>query len=358
MQHLLDKLARTHSLEQGEYDALLRGRTPDLQQQAAELAAAQRQRVFGSKVYTRGLIEISNYCKNNCRYCGIRAENNTCERYRLDEDTILACAAEGYRLGFRTFVLQGGEDPWFTDQRLCRIVSALRAAYPDCAITLSVGERSRMSYAALREAGADRYLLRHETADPAHYAALHPASMRFNNRMQCLRDLRAVGFVVGAGFMVGTPGQTPAQLAADLRFVQEFHPEMCGIGPFIPHHATPFAHEAAGSVDLTLFCLSLLRLALPNVLLPATTALGTAAGDGRERGILAGANVVMPNLSPPAVRSKYDLYDGKASTGAEAAEGMGELATRMQSIGATLVVDRGDPPGWTFGSSTCAVRIT
>lgn len=340
---LIDELAERHELPLDAYERLVAGVTPDLAAYAAERAVAIRREVYGDEVFVRGLIEISSFCKNDCLYCGLRRSNATAERYRLDPEVIQRCADEGYELGFRTFVLQGGEDAWFTDERLCGIVSSIKSAHPDCAVTLSMGERSRESYQVLFDAGADRYLLRHETADPTHYASIHPADMSFDNRMRCLADLRSIGYAVGCGFMVGTPGQTPAHLAADLKFVEGFRPEMCGIGPFVPHHATLFANQPGGSVELTLFLLSLLRLANPGLLLPATTALGTLDPRGRERGILAGANVVMPNLSPVGVRKKYELYDNKICTGEEAAECRGCLAARMLSIGYRVVVDRGDP---------------
>ena len=340
---LVDELAVRHHLPVASYEQLLEGRSPELASYAAARAVEVRKRVYGTDVFTRGLIEISNHCKNDCYYCGIRASNGSCERYRLTPNQIVECADQGYELGFRTFVLQGGEDGWFTDERLCGIIGRIKAAHPDCAVTLSLGERSRDSYAALREAGADRYLLRHETADPEHYRALHPASMSYDNRMRCLRDLRELGYTVGIGFMVGSPGQGPAQLAADLKFVEQFHPEMCGIGPFVPHHATRYANEPGGTVELTCFLLSLMRLIQPNLLMPATTALGTIDPQGREKGILSGANVVMPNLSPQDVRAKYELYDNKICTGEEAAECRGCLGARMISIGYRLVVDRGDP---------------
>lgn len=345
-QHLLniiDRLERDRHLPQEDYVRLLDQRTPDLAEYLAERAVAARRQLYGDEVFARGLIEFSNCCKNDCRYCGIRRSNRTCRRYRLSEGEILQCADQGYERGFRTFVLQGGEDPHFTDERLCAIVRRIKAAHPDCAVTLSVGERSRESYRALHEAGAERYLLRHETANPALYASWHPAPMSFANRMRCLHDLREIGYAVGVGFMVGAPGQTNKDLAQDLAFIEEFEPEMCGIGPFVPHHATPFANAAAGTVELTCFLLSIIRLIRPNVLLPATTALGTIDPRGRELGILAGANVVMPNLSPVGVRADYELYDDKICTGEEAAECLDSLSARMLSVGYRIVVDRGDP---------------
>ncbi|MBP3365865.1 MAG: [FeFe] hydrogenase H-cluster radical SAM maturase HydE [Treponema sp.] len=339
---LIETLAARHSLPLEGYRLLVEGCQPESAQLLAQKADEARRTVYGNEVFARGLIEISSYCRNDCLYCGIRRSNTSCRRYRLSEEDILSCADEGYSLGFRTFVLQGGEDPFFTDERLCLIVRHLKEHHPDCAVTLSLGERSDKSFRALKDAGADRYLLRHETADKAHYGKLHPAGMSFENRMRCLRVLRECGFQTGCGFMAGSPFQTSACIAKDLKFIEEFKPDMCGIGPFIPHHATPFAAEKAGSAELTCVLLSIIRLIHPPVLLPATTALGTLCPDGRERGIRAGANVVMPNLSPPAVRKKYELYNGKLSSGAESAQETSLLRERLHAIGFELAVSRGD----------------
>lgn len=339
---MIDRLCRDHSLSCDEYELLLDSQTPRLAEYAASRALEARKSVYGNTVYVRGLIEISNICKNDCLYCGIRRGNQSCSRYRLSEQEILSCCDEGYKLGFRTFVMQGGEDPFFTDELLCTLIKKIKKAFPDCAVTLSIGERSRESYETLFAAGADRYLLRHETADSDLYRKLHPESMSFENRMQCLKNLKEIGYQTGCGFMVGAPYQTNRSLAADLKFVEQFRPAMCGIGPFIPHAATPFAGFAAGALQTTLFLLSLLRLMDPGVLLPATTALGTIDPTGREQGILAGANVVMPNLSPVSVRSKYELYDNKICTGEESAQCKSCLERRMESIGYRIVTDRGD----------------
>ena len=339
---LIEKLNKEKVLSEKEYEQLIVLRDDEAIKLLSELATETRKAVFKDEIYTRGLIEISSICKNNCLYCGIRRDNTLAERYRLSKDEILSCAAEGYELGFRTFVLQGGEDPFFSDDVLCDIVTALKSQHPDCAVTLSMGEKSRESYKALFDAGADRYLLRHETADSEHYALLHPKEMSFENRMRCLDDLKSIGYQVGCGFMVGSPYQTPKTLAKDLYFIQQFKPDMCGIGPFIPHHNTPFRDETQGSLELTLFLLSVIRLMLPEVLLPATTALGTIDPKGREKGIMAGANVVMPNLSPVAVRKKYELYDNKICTGDESAQCRDCLDKRMEMIGCRLAVDRGD----------------
>ncbi len=343
MLSLVDKLCERRSLSVDEYERLVAGRTPELAEELARRAVAERKRVWGTKVFARGLIEVSSYCVNDCYYCGIRRSNRQVARYRLSPERILACAEEGYGLGFRTFVLQGGEDPWFSDERLCDIVARVRSAHPDCAVTLSMGERSRASYQALHDAGAERYLLRHETANPLHYRRLHPPEMSFERRMRCLEDIRDIGYAVGIGSMVGSPYQQPRDLAMDLKLVEEFGPQMCGIGPFVAHHATPFASQESGSLELTCYLLSIIRLIGPGILLPATTALGSIHPQGREKGIMSGANVVMPNLSPADVRKDYELYDGKICTGEEAAECRGCLAARMRSIGYEIVVDRGDP---------------
>ncbi|MDO4323961.1 MAG: [FeFe] hydrogenase H-cluster radical SAM maturase HydE [Lachnospiraceae bacterium] len=342
MTALIVKLSKEHSLSQEEYEYLIRHRSPEAAELLAKQAVEVRKRIYGTAVFTRGLIEISNICKNDCLYCGIRRSNHSCQRYRLREAEILSCCQEGYELGFRTFVLQSGEDAYFSDERMCRLIGEIKGKYPDCAVTLSLGERSRESYRRMYDAGADRYLLRHETADKAHYQKLHPAEMSFDNRMRCLEELKQIGYQVGCGFMVGSPYQTEAALAEDLKFIEVFRPDMCGIGPFIPHNATPFADRKAGTLELTCYLLSVIRLIHPAVLLPATTALGTIDHRGREKGILAGANVVMPNLSPVAVRKKYELYDNKICTGDESAQCRSCLAGRMKSIGYEIVTDRGD----------------
>lgn len=338
---LIDKLEKDGVLSFDEYLSLIQNREA-VRSYAAQRAVAVKQRYYGDTVYIRGLIELSSYCKNNCYYCGIRAGNKNAERYRLTAEEILQCAESGYDLGFRTFVLQGGEDAYYTDELLCNVIGNIKRKYPDCAVTLSLGERSYESYRALKNAGADRYLLRHETCNKAHYQKLHPEAMSYDNRMRCIRDLKALGYQVGIGFMVGSPYQTEADLAGELLFIKEMQPQMVGIGPFIPHRDTPFADYSSGSGELTTFLLSLIRLTLPRVLLPATTALGTIDPLGREKGIEAGANVLMPNLSPVGVRKKYLLYDGKICTGEEAAQCIGCLARRVQTTGNKIVKDRGD----------------
>ena len=339
---LIDKLQKQQSLTSEEYKALIENYDSDLASYSAEKAREAVKKHYGNKIFIRGLIEISNYCKNDCYYCGIRKSNKSCQRYRLTKEDILSCCKEGYALGFRTFVMQGGEDAYYTDEVLCGIISEIKRLYPDCAVTLSLGERASESYEALFKAGADRYLLRHETATKAHYEKLHPKSLQFENRMKCLRELKRIGYQTGCGFMVGSPYQTSEDIARDLKFIEEFSPEMCGVGPFITHRDTPFRNEKSGSADLTVFVLSLIRLIKPNILLPATTALGTIDGKGRERGVMAGANVVMPNLSPLSVREKYMLYEGKIATGQESAQCVAELRDRMSAIGYEVVTERGD----------------
>ena len=343
---LLDKLETNKNLTDDELTLLIEDNAPELAAELALRARAAREKIYGKKVYIRGLIEFTNYCRNNCYYCGIRRDNGKAQRYRLTHEEILACCAAGYQLGFRTFVLQGGEDSYFTDDRLTELIRAIKKSHPDCAVTLSVGERERYSYERLFEAGADRYLLRHETADKAHYESLHPAELSHEHRLQCLRDLKAIGYQVGCGMMIGSPGQTTEHLIEDLRLLQELQPEMVGIGPFIPQHNTPLANSQAGTAELTLKLLSIIRLLLPQVLLPATTALGTIDPQGREKGLLAGANVLMPNLSPVAVREKYALYDNKICMGEEAAECIRCLSKRVEATGYRIVKDRGDHPGF------------
>ena len=347
---LIEKLNNTHSLNKDEALQLIK---QGAQHKNLLFALAQKtaQKSFGRQIFVRGLIEFTNYCKNDCYYCGIRRSNKNAARYRLTQEEILECCHAGYGLGFRTFVLQGGEDYFYSDDDIAAIVRAIKAQHPDCAVTLSIGERSRETYAMWKKAGANRYLLRHETADCTHYAKLHPAELSAQNRQNCLYILKELGYQAGAGIMVGSPYQTAENLADDLIFLQKLRPQMIGIGPFIPHHDTPFKDEPAGSVELTLVLLAILRLLFPHVLLPATTALGTLAPGGRLLGIKAGANVIMPNLSPQNVRGKYLLYDNKLHTGAEAAEALNELQREVASIGYRIVSARGDytEEPWTQG---------
>ena len=343
---LADKLERDRDLSDDEFASVLLVDDPQFSEYLSAKAREVREKVYGKDVYLRGLIEFTNYCKNNCYYCGIRCGNKNAERYRLSEEEILSCSDRGYELGFRTIVLQGGEDPYFTDDRIVSIVRKIKEQHPDTAVTLSIGEREKESYQRFYDAGADRYLLRHETADKAHYETLHPANMSFEHRMQCLRDLHEIGYQVGCGMMVGSPGQRIEHLVKDLRFLQEFKPEMVGIGPFIPHRDTRYANEQPGTVGMTLRLLSVIRLLLPEVLLPATTALGTIDVLGREKGITAGANVVMPNLSPVGVRGKYLLYDNKICTGDEAAECIRCMTLRVAKTGYKVVESRGDHIGY------------
>ena len=339
---LADKLERDRDLSDDEFAAVLISDDPQFSDYLSAKARSAREKVYGKDVYLRGLIEFTNYCRNNCNYCGIRSGNKNAERYSLSMEDIISCCDMGYGLGFRTFVLQGGEDPYYTDERIVSIVGKIKERYPDTAVTLSIGERERESYQKFYDAGADRYLLRHETADKDHYETLHPANMSFDHRMRCLQDLHEIGFQVGCGMMVGSPGQKTEHLIKDIRFLQEFRPEMVGIGPFIPHRDTIYADRQPGTAGMTLRLLSVIRLLLPEVLLPATTALGTIDIQGREKGIKAGANVVMPNLSPVNVRGKYLLYDNKICTGDEAAECIRCMSMRVAGTGYRVVESRGD----------------
>lgn len=340
MNNLVDKLFETGDLSDDELKILIE--SDEFNEPLAEAADIRRRENYGDKVYIRGLIEFTNYCRNNCYYCGIRRGNKKAERYRLTKDEILLCCDEGYKLGFRTFVMQGGEDPYYTDEMICDIVSKIKSRYPDCAVTLSIGEKPRESYQAFFDAGADRYLLRHETADPEHYGKLHPEAMSLENRKECLFDLKEIGYQVGSGFMVGSPYQTTENLISDLRFLQKLQPDMIGIGPYITHADTPFAEFKSGNVMLTLRLVSILRLMFPYALIPSTTALGTIHPQGRELGLKAGANVVMPNLSPVSVRKLYSLYENKICTGEEAAQCRGCLERRVESAGYKIVTDIGN----------------
>ena len=342
LNELIDKLEKNHILSKEEFAEIIREHSPENDEYLFEKARAVREKHYGKSVYMRGLVEFTNYCKNDCLYCGIRRSAKNAERYRLTEEQILSCCEIGYGLGFRTFVLQGGEDNHYSDEMIVGIVSGIKKKFPDCAVTLSIGEKSRESYEKYFAAGADRYLLRHETADNDHYWKIHPKELSPENRKRCLSDLKDIGFQTGCGFMVGSPYQTVENLVSDLLYISELKPHMVGIGPFIPHHDTPFAEEKAGTLEMTLLLLGIIRLILPNVLLPATTALGTIHPKGREMGLLAGANVVMPNLSPKDVRKKYLLYDNKICTGDEAAECIACLGRRVASVGYELVTDRGD----------------
>ena len=340
MRNLVDKLKNDRNLSDSEYLRLI---TEDMDEQYLYCAADEiRQNYYGKKVFLRGLIEISNYCKNDCLYCGIRKSNKNAKRYRLSKEDIYACCDNGYKLGFRTFVIQGGEDAYYSDDVMCEIISEIKQRYPECAVTLSLGERSYDSYKRMYDAGADRYLLRHETAENEHYGKLHPDSMSLNTRKECLFNLKKIGYQTGSGFMVGSPFQKPENLVKDIRFLQELQPDMIGIGPFIKHKDTPFAEYESGTCELTLRMLSILRLTFPKVLLPSTTALGTIHPQGRELGLKAGANVVMPNLSPVKSRKLYDLYDNKICTGEEAAECRKCLGRRVANAGYEIVSERGD----------------
>ncbi len=339
---LIDRLCSENTLEYEEFTFLIKNIDNELLEYTRKAADTVRRRHFSNKIYTRGLIEFTNICKNDCYYCGIRKSNSKCERYRLSDDEIYSCCEEGYSLGLRTFVLQGGEDGYFTDNKLCNIISHIKELYPDCAVTLSLGERDYNSYKALKAAGADRYLLRHETANEEHYGKLHPEEMKLSDRKECLFNLKSLSYQVGAGFMVGSPYQTAENLAEDLLFLKELRPHMIGIGPFISHRDTPFSDFENGNLELTLFLLSILRLMFPKVLLPATTALATLNPYGREMGIRSGANVIMPNLSPETAKEKYLLYNGKLCSGGESAYNIASIAQSMKNIGYEIVTERGD----------------
>ena len=340
---IIKKLESTHNASPEELLQIINDNSDD--EFLFETADRVRKNIYGTDVFIRGLIEISNYCKNNCLYCGIRRDNKNVKRYRLTPDDILKCCETGYRLGFRTFVMQGGEDGFYTDEMLCDIIRQIKTDYPDCAVTLSLGEKSKESYQKLFNAGADRYLLRHETANQEHYSKLHPKELSYKNRMDCLKNLKETGFQTGAGFMVGSPYQTKENLVNDLIFIKDFQPQMIGIGPFISQKDTPFKEFENGTLRDTLVMVALTRLLLPNALIPSTTALGTIAENGRELGIKAGANVVMPNLSPADYRKLYSLYDGKICMDTEAAEGLEALKKSMHNIGYKIVTDRGDYRG-------------
>ena len=342
MTELIEKLWETGNLSDCELESLITDTHEDTAAFLAERADNVRKKYYGRKVFLRGLIEISSYCKNDCFYCGIRRSCKSAQRYRLDREQILDCAEIGYNLGLRTFVMQGGEDAFFTDDYICGIVSELRRRYPDCAITLSLGERSAESYRKLKAAGADRYLLRHETASEELYNKIHPNEMSLDNRIKCLYNLKETGFQTGAGFMVGVPWQTSADLVRDLRFLQDLQPHMIGIGPFIPHKDTPFRDEKSGSFELTIRMLGILRLMFPKVLLPATTALGTISEAGRTAGLKTGCNVIMPNISPRDAREKYNLYDNKLISGGETAEGISLLRAEIEAAGYEIADERGD----------------
>ena len=342
MTGLAEKLFTEHDLSDAELKALILTDDTAAEKLLAERADEVRQKYYGKKVFLRGLIEMSSICRNDCYYCGIRRSNKNAERYRLTPDEIMECCDEGYKLGFRTFVMQGGEDAYYTDDVLCPIIGKIKGRYPDCAVTLSIGERSYESYERLKNAGADRYLLRHEAAADELYSKLHPDFMSLENRKRCLSDLKRLGYQVGAGFMVGAPYQTVEDIICDLRYMQELQPQMIGIGPFVPHHDTQFRDEKSGTAELTIRLLGIIRLMFPRVLLPATTALGTIAENGRERGLKTGCNVIMPNLSPAAVRRKYSLYDNKIYSGSEAAECCGEMRELIARAGYEVSTERGD----------------
>lgn len=338
---LIDLLSENHCLSEDGYLYLIKNRNKETAEYLRCKADEARKKVYDNKIFVRGLIEISNVCKNDCYYCGIRSGNKNCDRYKLSESDILSCCENGYNLGFRTFVLQGGEGVFSVDF-ICDVVKKIKEKHTDCAVTLSLGEYQKNDFIKMKDAGADRYLLRHETISKSHYEKLHPQNMSYENRLRCLKDLKKLGFQVGCGFLVGSPFQTEEIIAKEFKFIEEFSPEMCGIGPFIPQKDTPFKNEKSGTAEETAYYLSIIRLIKPNILLPATTALGTIKEGGRELGILSGANVLMPNLSPKKERSKYALYDNKLATGVESAEQIEILKEQIKNIGYEIICDRGD----------------
>ncbi len=338
----VDALRRDHTLSDADYLALLAMKDPEEEEYLYHQACEVKGEIYGRDVYLRGLIEFTNYCRNDCYYCGIRGGNKNCKRYRMTQEEILYCADRGYEMNFRTFVLQGGEDPYFTDERMCQVIREIKNAHPDCALTLSIGERSRESYQAMFDAGADRFLLRQETSDPEHYRFLHPAELSLENRQKCLWDLKEIGYQVGCGFMVGSPGQTPECVLKDIRFMEKLGPQMVGIGPFVPHRDTIFKDQPAGTLNDTLHLIAIFRLMFPHALIPATTALGTIDPLGREKGILAGANVIMPNISPEDVRERYLLYNGQVSAAPGEDNVEKEWERRLERIGCHVAVSRGD----------------
>ena len=340
--NLIDKLEAENSLSRDEWRTLIRGISVETMEYAAKKARAVADKIYGKDIFIRGIVEFSNTCSRNCYYCGLRAGNTGLERYRLSPEDIRECCRSGYEYGFRTFVLQSGEDPYYDADTICSVVRRIKEEFPDCAVTLSIGEKSYEEYKAYKDAGADRYLLRHETANEEHYKKLHPENMSWKNRMRCLKDLKDLGYQTGCGIMIGSPHQTVECLVDDMMFMQDFKPEMIGLGPFLPHSDTPFKDEPKGSYEMTLYLISLCRLLLPEVLLPATTALGTIKPDGREQGVLAGANVIMPNLSPVQVRDKYMLYDNKICTGEASGECKACIEARVKSVGYQVAITRGD----------------
>jgi iron-only hydrogenase maturation rSAM protein hydE len=339
---LLSSFEYDNNLNKKKLDKKEKSEIKELKKYLREKAREKADKIFGKYIFMRGLVEFTNYCKNDCIYCGIRKSNKNAERYRLNKKEILECCKVGYDIGFRTFVLQGGEDNFFNIERMSNIVRAIKKEFPDCALTLSIGEKEEEYYKELKNNGANRFLLRHETSENEHYSKLHPKYMSLDNRKECLRILKRLGFQTGTGIMVGSPFQKLENIASDLIFMQEIKPEMIGIGPFLPHKDTPFANEKIGEMGLTLILISILRLIFPLSLIPATTALGTIKEGGRELGILHGANVVMPNLSPMNVRKKYLLYNNKISTGTESAEGVELLKKSIDKIGYILTGARGD----------------
>ncbi len=342
---LIDKLYENNNLDYDEIVFILNNIEEAGKDYLIQKAHETRMKTYGNKVFFRGLIEFTNHCIKGCKYCGINSKNSNISRYRLELDDILLCCEMGYNLGYKTFVLQGGEDNYYTDDKVIETIKTIKSRYPNVAITLSIGEKSYKSYEMYFNAGADRYLLRHETANRELFQRIH-TNTSYDNRIDCLWNLKKIGYQVGAGFMVGIPNQTKEDLAMDMIFLKRLEPEMVGIGPFIPHKDTIYKDEIGGTLEDTITMIALTRLFLPYSLLPATTALGTISPMGREKGLKAGANVIMPNLSPINVREKYSLYNGKISSLNEVAEFKDLIEKSIVSSGFTIDMSRGDNIKW------------
>jgi biotin synthase len=310
---------------------------------AAELFAMAddiRKRYFKDEVHIRGIIEFSNYCMKNCFYCGLRRDNKTIERYRISEDEIIDTALKAGELGYKTILLQSGEDGGYTIEGLCAIIKRIRSNL-DCAITLSLGEKSFDEYRSLRDAGADRYLLRFETSDRGLFNKLKPDSS-YENRLDCIKNLKKLGFQVGSGFMVGLPGQTYEILADDILLLRELDLDMIGIGPFLSHHNTPLGNSASGTLDLTLRALAIIRILMPDVHIPATTAMGTVEKGGREKALQCGANVIMPNVTPIKYRKYYEIYPNKICIDDAPSDCRACIEGMLKSLGRAAATNKGD----------------
>ena len=334
---LIAKAAATRSLSRGELIELL----SDDDCNEALFAAADdvRRRYVGDGIHLRALIEFSNICRNNCCYCGLRRDNRNIKRYRIDADTIFNLAEYAARnMGLKTIVLQSGEDMFFDRDKLCDIIRRIKTL--DVALTLSIGEKTAAEYKAYKAAGADRFLLRIETTDRDLYHQLDPG-MSWQNRRRCLADIAAAGLEVGSGVMVGLPGQTIESLADDILFFREINADMIGIGPFIPHPDTPLKDAAGGTLEMSLKVMALTRLLLPDINIPATTAMETLAPDGQTKALQAGANVIMPNVTLTQYRRHYELYPGKSTTNYTPDESLKVLRDKITGINRFVATDKG-----------------